>query len=147
MDTPHPVLTPRLIVQGAARAIEVYADVLGAECLERFATPKGHVVHALMSVRGAVFSIVDEDGTHSFGPTAPGSSPVLLHLAVEDPDAVAQDFVSRGGTVLIPIDDRFYGYREGRVADPFGHPWILSRKIAEIDAAALQEGIDAWADE
>lgn len=145
MTTSDPVLTPRLVVQGASRAIDVYSEVFGAECLERFATPEGKVVHAALSIRGAVFSVVDEDGTHSFAPKAPGASPVLLHLMVEDPDDVAERLVAQGGEVLIPIDDRFYGYREGRVADPFGHAWIVSRKIATPGDKKIQEGVDAWA--
>lgn len=145
MTTPVPVLTPRLIVRGAARAIEVYTEVFGAECVERFATPEGKIVHAAMSVRGAIFSIVDEDGTHSFAPERPGASPVLLHLMVDDPDAVAEALVAKGGKILIPIDDRFYGSREGRVADPFGHAWILSRKIANLDDETIQKGVDDWA--
>ncbi|MEM6997245.1 MAG: VOC family protein [Myxococcota bacterium] len=145
MTTPDPVLTPRLIVRGAARAIDVYTEALGAECVERFATPEGKIVHAAMSVRGATFSIVDEDGTHSFAPTGPGATPVLLHLMVDDPDATAERLVAAGGKILIPIDDRFYGHREGRVADPFGHAWILSRKIADLDDETIQKGVDAWA--
>lgn len=145
MTTSDPVLTPRLIVQGAARAIGVYREVFGAECLERFATPEGKVVHAALSIRGAVFSVVDDDGTHSLAPKAPGDSPVLLHLLVEDPDDVAERLLALGGEILIPIEDRFYGYREGRVADPFGHAWIVSRKIASLDDQKIQEGVDAWA--
>ncbi len=133
MTTPDPVLTPRLIVRGAARAIEVYTEVFGAQCVERFATPEGQIVHAALSIRGMIFSVVDEDGTHSFAPKGPGLSPVLLHLMVDDPDAVADALVARGGKILIAIDDRFYGFREGRVADPFGHAWIVSRKIAKLD--------------
>lgn len=145
MSAPDPVLTPRLIVRGAARAIEVYTEALGAECLERFATPEGKVVHAALSIRGAVFSVVDEDGTHSFAPQGPGATPVLLRLVVDDPDAVAERLVAEGGKILIPIEDRFYGYREGRVADPFGHAWIVSRKIAALDDATIQKGVDEWA--
>ena len=145
MSAADPVLTPRLVVRGAALAIDVYTAVFGAVCVERFATPEGKVVHAALSIRGAVFSVVDEDGTHSFAPQEPGATPVLLRLAVEDPDAVAEALVSKGGKVLIPIEDRFYGYREGRVADPFGHAWILSRKNAALDDETIQKGVDAWA--
>ena len=145
MATPDPVLTPRLVVQGAARAIEVYTDVFGAECVERFATPDGKIVHAAMSIRGAIFSLVDEDGTHSFAPERPGASPVLLHIIVDDPDGVADKLVAQGGKILIPVDDRFYGYREGRVADPFGHAWIVSRKIADLSDETIQKGVDDWA--
>lgn len=145
MTVSEPILTPRLIIRGAARAIDTYAELFGAECLERFDTPEGKVVHAALSIGGATFSVVDEDGTHSFAPERPGASPVLLRLVVDDPDAVAEAVVARGGEVLIPIEDRFYGYREGRIADPFGHPWIVTRKIAALDDATIQKGVDAWA--
>lgn len=145
MSAADPALKPRLVVRGAARAIDVYTEALGAECVERFATPEGKIVHAALSIRGTIFSIVDEDGTHSFAPEKPGASPVLLHLTVDDPDATAERLVAAGGKILIPIEDRFYGYREGRVADPFGHAWIMSRKIADLDDETIQKGINEWA--
>lgn len=145
MATPDSILTPRLIIRGAARAIEVYSEVFGAECIERFATPDDKVVHAALSIRGMIFSVTEEDGTHSFAPKSFGATPVLLHLTVDDPDAVADRLVAAGGKILIAVDDRFYGYREGRVADPFGHAWIVSRKIADLDDKTLQKGVDDWA--
>lgn len=145
MTAPDPALKPRLVIDGADRAIEVYTEVLGAECFERFATPEGKIVHAALRLGGAVFSVTEADGTHTFAPESPGATPVLLHLTVDDPDAVAKALVDRGGKILIDIEDRFYGFREGRVADPFGHAWILSRKIADLDDKTIQEGVDDWA--
>ena len=145
MTTADPMLVPRLVIEGAARAIDVYIEVLGAQCVERFATPDGQIVHAALAIGGSIFSVVDEDGTHSFAPKSPGASPVLLRLMVDNPDVVADGMVAKGGKILIPIEDRFYGYREGRVADPFGHAWILSRKIADLDNETLQKSIDDWA--
>ncbi len=141
MTAPDPILTPRLVIDGAARAIDFYEKVLGATCLERYATEDGRVVHAALSIRGAVIALTDEDGTHNVGPKHPGASPVLLHLMVDDPDATAAAMVAGGGTVLIPIGNQFYGYREGRVADPFGHAWILSRCLEKLEREEIERRV------
>lgn len=138
MTQSTPILTPRLVVQGAAAAIEMYTRVLGAECLERFAGPDGQIVHAALSVRGAIFAVVDDDGVHNLGPQPERPSSVILHLMVDDPDGVAAALVEAGGQMLIPVEDRFYGYREGRVADRFGHLWILSRKIEALEKEEIE---------
>ena len=143
MSNDTPILTPRLVVDGAAGAIDHYEQVFGARCLERYATADGRIVHAALSIRGAVISIVDADGAHNLGPTAVGGSPVMLHLTVDDPDAVADALVNAGGRIVIPIDDRYYGYREGRVADRFGHLWILSRQIERLDPAEIERRVRA----
>lgn len=139
MQQGSPILTPRLVVSGAARAIDLYQRIFDAECLERYETEDGRIVHAALSIRGAVLALTDDDGTHNQGSEYYGGSPVILHLAVEDPDAVAAALTAAGGRTLIPIDDRFYGYREGRVADPFDHVWILSRRIEELEPEEIRQ--------
>lgn len=141
MDNKDPVLTPRLVVDGAAKAIDLYQRVLGAECLERFADETGRILHAALSIRGAIFALADVDGSYNRGPQEIGGSPVLLHVMVDNPDAVAAALVSAGGEEIIPVDDRFYGYREGRVADPFGHLWIVSRKIEALTTEEIDRRV------
>nr|WP_280497187.1 VOC family protein [Nocardia farcinica] len=46
-------------------------------------------------------------------------------LTVPDPDATAAQMVRRGGELVIPVENRPYGRRQGRVRDPFGHLWVL----------------------
>jgi PhnB protein len=53
----------------------------------------------------------------------------MIHLYVEDVDKIAEQAVSAGAEVLIPIADQFYGDRSGRLADPYGHVWIISTRI------------------
>lgn len=127
-----PILTPRLVVDGADDAIALYERVFGAELLERFATPSDKVVHAALSIRGAVFAVTERDPEYNRCPKEIGDSPVMLHVMVDDPDAAAAALVEAGGELKIPVDDRFYGNREGRVADPFGHLWIVSKKIKDV---------------
>lgn len=140
MDDDSPVLTPRLIVSSSADAIAFYEEVFGANELERYTSPEGQVVHAAISIRGAIVSLADADDhwNHAAGPEA---SLVLLTLMCDDPDATAERAQEHGATILIPVADRFYGYREGRIRDPFGHLWILSRLIEKMSPADIQRAM------
>jgi uncharacterized glyoxalase superfamily protein PhnB len=63
-------------------------------------------------------------------PRSLGGTPVVLSVEVADADAVADRMVAAGGTVVFAVDDHGYGYRDGRVEDPFGHQWIVSQPLA-----------------
>ncbi len=133
-------LEPRLIIGDVDAALEFYHDVLGAERLERFADGSGRVVHAAMRIGNSVFTMAQE--VRQWGLTAPDASTgsgVLLHLTHPDPDAAAENMVASGGRVVIAIEDRPYGKREGRVLDPFGHAWILSKTIEDLTEAQTRE--------
>lgn len=134
-------VTPRLIVRDADRALAWYQEHLGAELLERYADSNldDLVVHAALRIGGSIVSFAEE--SLDWGNPSPqhlDGSPVLLHLDVDDADAVGARFTSGGAEVVIPIADRFYGKREGRMRDPFGHLWIVSQVLEELDAADIQ---------
>jgi uncharacterized glyoxalase superfamily protein PhnB len=118
------ILRPRLVVAGAARAIDYYAEVFGAVEIERYAGPDDTIVHAELAIGAARFTVKDEDSTDP-APTSAGGGPALLMLDVADVDAVAERMVAGGGTVVFPIGDSERG-RGGRLADPFGHQWMIS---------------------
>ncbi|MEM7443232.1 MAG: VOC family protein [Pseudomonadota bacterium] len=133
-------LEPRLVVSDADAALTFYSDTLGAERLERFADQSGRVVHAAMRIGKSVFTMTQEEP--AWGLNSPNNSTgasVLLHLTVPDPDTTAEKVVALGGKMVISIDDRPYGKREGRVLDPFGHAWILSRTIEDLSEEEIQE--------
>ena len=52
-----------------------------------------------------------------------------INLQVDDPDAVAERAVAEGATIVFPIADQPYGLRQGRLADPFGHHWLIGRPL------------------
>ena len=132
-------LSPRLSLQKGAEAVSFYRDVLGAVVVQNFRTPDGTLVHAGLKIGDSAFSVT-AIGAPEEAPTAS----VLMHLDVDDPDALAQEMVDRGGEIVIPIEDRFYGVREGRVRDPFGVFWILSRPTDEdLDDEEIQKRINA----
>lgn len=145
-DATPQTLTPRLVVRSAPAAIDFYIRAFGAELLERYAMPDGRVVHALLAIADARFSLTEEaPDWNTLGAEAIGGSPVILQLIVDDPDVTAARAVELGAKVIFPIQDQFYGRREGRIADPFGHLWILGRVIEDVSPEEMDRRIAAFA--
>jgi PhnB protein len=127
MTTRPATLYPRLIVAGAAEAIDFYVTAFQAEETQRHTGPDGRIVHAELTFDGVVLTLKDEEpGTADVGPAALSGSPVILTLQVPDPDAVGARMERAGATVVYPIDDHPYG-RMGRLRDPFGHVWMIAQ--------------------
>ena len=134
-----PTLTPRLVTRGADEAIAFYQRAFDAELIERYAEPDGHVVHAALALNGHVISLTEERPEWQLqAPSSLGGSPVLLNLIVDDADAVGRRMVDAGAKVVIEIDDRFYGHREGRFQDPFGHLWIITTITEQLTPEEIE---------
>jgi PhnB protein len=120
-------VTPYLSIRGAADAIEFYKRAFGATEVMRMAQPDGRVGHAELQIGDSRVMLADESPEMDFrSPKAIGGTPVMLHLYVEDSDAVVGRAVSAGAKLLRPVQDQFYGDRSGTVADPYGHVWHVS---------------------
>lgn len=142
-----PTLTPRLIVQNADEAIDFYQNALGARLVERYALPNGQVVHAALALGNSIFSLAEEKldwGNPS--PATLGGSPLLLTVQSDDPDALCRVAVAHGARVIVPIADQFYGHREGRIEDPFGHLWILSKITEDLSPAEIERRMQSFGD-
>ncbi|HEY2155818.1 MAG TPA: VOC family protein [Isosphaeraceae bacterium] len=141
-----------LIVRGAAKALEFYAEALGATEIFRAPTPDGRLMHASMMIGDSWVYLCDEfpehNADHSTGsPQALGGTPVVLHLNVPDVDASFARAVAAGATPAMPPADMFWGARYGQVVDPFGHRWSMATPLAggapsaeEIARCAVAEG-------
>jgi PhnB protein len=122
-------VTPFLAVRDAERAVEFYAAAFDAVELERLTAPSGAVV-AELAIGEARFSLATEApelGTPS--PETAGATTVRLSLHVDDPDAVQRRAVEAGAVEMFPVADQPYGLRQGRVVDPFGHHWLVGRRL------------------
>ncbi|WP_394844187.1 VOC family protein [Pendulispora brunnea] len=142
-----PRVSPHLIVRGAARAIEFYVEALGAKEIARFADPKlnGHIVHAELAIGETKFSLSEEARDwKNDAPPSLGGSPVMLTLEVADALAVGERMVRAGATVVFPIEDQFYGERQGRLVDPFGHRWIITQHIEDLSNEEIQRRVEAY---
>ncbi|MEA2662467.1 MAG: PhnB protein [Chloroflexota bacterium] len=123
-------LTPMLTVRDAAAAIEFYRRAFGAtETAPRVTAPSGQIV-AQLAIEGQRFFVVDESVPgHNLSPQTLNGTSVRLNLVVDDPDALLARAVAAGATVVFPIADQPYGMRQGRVADPYGHHWLLGKPL------------------
>jgi PhnB protein len=123
-------IAPMLSVRKGAKAVEFYKAAFGAVELFRIDSESGHVV-AQLAVDGADFWVADESPEHSnFSPETLGGGTVRMVLTVEDPDAVFARAVAAGGAVVQPVSND-YGWRLGRVVDPYGHHWEIGKPLAE----------------
>jgi PhnB protein len=150
MTTPTlPVLKPHLIVAGAARAIAFYVEALGAHEVTRFVDRKldDLIVNAELAIGDCRFTLSEESREwHKLAPSSLGGSPVLLRLQVEDADAAGARMERAGAKVVFPIADQFYGSREGRLVDPFGHLWVISQVRELLASDEIQRRIDRFHD-
>lgn len=134
----HNGVSPYLIVDGAARAIDFYTKAFGARELFRHVAPGGKVGHAEVRIGDTVVMLADvhpEADAHA--PAHYGGSPVSLHLYVEDVDKVAERAVAAGARIKRPVADQFYGDRLGSLEDPFGHTWHVSTHIEDVSPEEL----------
>ena len=125
--------TPYLCCRGAGRAIEFYEKAFGASELARMAQPDGRIGHAEIHIGEAVIMLADEFpemGVRS--PQAIGGSPVSIHVYVEDVDAIARQAVAAGAKLVRPVEDQFYGDRNCKLEDPFGHVWMISTHKEDV---------------
>src|SRR5262245_35699592 len=120
----YPPLTPYLICDGAAQAIEFYKNVFGATSNLCMDMPGGKIGHAELRIGSSVFMLADEyPEMGAKSPKTIGDTPVKMHLYVEDCDAVVAKALAAGATLTRPIEDKFYGDRSGLITDPWGHVW------------------------
>ena len=121
-------IAPMLSVRRGASAVEFYKAAFDAIEVFRVESPDGAVVSRL-SVNGAEFWVADESPEHlNFSPETLGGGSVRMVLTVPDPDAAFARATRAGAREVVPVKDD-YGWRLGRVVDPFGHHWEIGRPL------------------
>jgi uncharacterized glyoxalase superfamily protein PhnB len=127
-----PTLTPHIVCAGAAEAIDFYRRAFGAEELMRVPAEDGKLMHAAISIDGAMLMLVDENREWGIqSPLSLGGSPVTLHLSVPDADAAIAKAEAAGASVTLAAHDAFWGDRYGQVKDPFGHNWSFAHPLRD----------------
>lgn len=130
----YPQVTPSLVVDGAAAAIDFYCSVFGTSVRMRMDGPDGKVGHAELQLGDSVIMVSDAFPEMGFvGPKSIGGSPVMLNVYVPDVDAVFAQALGAGATQLREVTDQFYGDRSGQLEDPFGHRWNVATHIEDVE--------------
>lgn len=125
-----PTLAPLLSVRGGARAIEFYKQAFNAVELSRITSDDGEVV-AHFSIGVSDFWLADESPAYqNFSPESLGGSTVRMVLVVDNPDAAFDQAIAAGAASVSAVEDQSYGWRVGRVVDPFGHHWEIGKPLA-----------------
>ncbi len=121
-------IAPMLSVRNGARAIEFYKAAFGAGELFRIDAESGAVV-ARLAVGTGEFWVADESPEHlNFSPETLGGGTVRMVMVVQDPDAAFARALQAGATSVSPVKNE-YGWRLGRLADPFGHHWEIGKPL------------------
>jgi PhnB protein len=134
-------ITPHLVVEGAAEAMEFYKKAFGAEEIARMPGPDGRLMHAAMKFGDSEVFMCDPFPEYggSPGPNKLGNSPVTIHLETPNVDTSWDRAVKAGCTVAMPLDNQFWGDRYGKLVDPYGHHWSLSSRIEELTPEQMME--------
>ena len=133
IPTGYHAITPYLIIDGAARAIEFYQRAFGAKEMLRIPAPNDRIGHAEIKVGDSVIMLADEHPEmDARAPGHFGGSPVSLLLYVTDVDKQFKQALDAGATEVRPVADQFYGDRSGTLKDPFGHSWHLSTHKEDV---------------
>lgn len=140
-DGMHTV-TPHLICAGGAAAIEFYKKAFNAVEVARLPGSDGKLMHAMIRIGDSPVMLMDEfPDWGTFGPKSLKSTPVVIHLQVEDADAMVKQAAAAGGKVTLPVSEMFWGDRYGQVEDPFGHLWSIATHVRDLTPEEIQQGM------
>ena len=119
------VIVPTLSVRNGHMAIDFYKKAFGAQELMRNTSPDGDVV-AELSIGDSRFYVADESPENgNYSPETLSGTTVRLGLQASNPDGVFKQAIAAGAKEIYPVADQDYGFRLGRIADPFGHHWEI----------------------
>ena len=138
-------VTPSLVVNGAAKAVDFYKKALEAEELMRFPGPDGSIMHAEIRIGDSTIMLGDEMPEHGGrGPKSYGGTPVAFFVYRENVDAAWKRAVDAGGKEIMPLADQFWGDRAGCFEDPFGHRWWLAQHVRDMTPEEIKKSAEAF---
>ncbi|WP_319457160.1 MULTISPECIES: VOC family protein [unclassified Mycobacterium] len=141
-------LTPFLVVDGAAKAIEFYCAVFGAELIEKMDGSDGSIAHAELDFGNGRLQLSDSNSDYGLEP--PERKESVTHSIVlycHDVDEVVARAEAAGATIREPLTTFVTGDRFASIVDPFGQRWAVMTRVEEVDAAERDRRLAEWAKE
>jgi PhnB protein len=143
----HRTVTPQLIMDNAAKALDWYKKALGAEEVARAIGPDGKIMHAEIRIGDSLIMLNDEMGGAKSA-KALGGSPASLWVYVEDCDALFNRAVAAGGQVapapMGAMTDQFWGDRSGTFTDPHGYSWTIATRKEDLTEGEIKQRMDEF---
>jgi PhnB protein len=144
----HSAVTPSLIFQDAAAAIEWYKNVFGAKETMRMDGPDKKVVHAELKIGDSLIFLADENPQfNTKSPQKTNGNSIFLYLYVPDVDATIKKAQANNGKVVQAPQDMFYGDRCGHIQDPFGFDWTVATHVKNVSEVEMKKGMEKFAHE
>ncbi len=129
-------VSPYLVVDDPKAMLEFVKNAFGAEEKELLTAPDGTIAHCEVKIGDSVIMI---------GSTPPGMNPTtsMLHIYTSDCDAMFQQAIEAGATVVREVANQFYGDRSGGVADQFGNSWWIATHIEDVSEEEMNSRLAA----
>ncbi len=138
-------VTPSLVVRDANAAIAFYKQAFNAHEIFRLPAADGKVAHAEIKIGDSILMLSDEfPEWDAVAPAVGAPPPSKLMLYVENCDAIIDQAVKAGGSVVMPAADQFWGDRMGVIADPFGHRWTIATHVEEVPPEEMEKRMAAF---
>lgn len=141
-------LTPFLVIDGAAEAIDFYTAIFGAELIEKMDAPDGKIAHAEMDFGSGRLQLSDPN--EQYGLQAPARGDTVTHSMVlycPDVDDVVDRAKRAGATIREDVHTFVTGDRFASIVDPFGQRWAVMTRVEDVDAEERDRRLARWAKE
>lgn len=134
-------VTPYIIVNDAAHALDFYEKALGAKIISKMEAEK-KIVHAEFKVGNSIIMLAESSPDMHLRPQLGEYRSVSFMVYVPDIDAAAEVALGAGMKMIKEVRDQFYGDRTGTFEDPFGHIWTLATHIEELDEEEIKKRME-----
>lgn len=129
-ENDNTTFSPHLAIKNVRAGMEFYQKAFGAKELRRWSNLDGSIHVAEMEINGAMFHLHEESlNSKQLSPETTKATTSLIGLFVPDPDKIVERAARCWRSYLEPVQDFDYGYRQGVVVDPFGHQWLVQKRI------------------
>jgi PhnB protein len=128
-DNNETFFAPQLLFNNGVTDISFYTKAFGAEENFCFRNDDGSIHVAELSINGVIFHVHEANKPYFFSPGKYKGTTVKVGLFVPDVAAVMKNAIEAGATEINPVQDYEHGYRQGEIEDPFGHHWLIEKKI------------------
>ena len=124
-------VTPYLVVTGVAKLMDFAKQAFGATEVFVAKRPDGNVQHAEVKIGDSIVMM---------GEGGPGGKqfPGMLHLYVEDCDALYKRALEAGAKSIREPADQPFGDRSSGVEDAFGNQWWISTHIEDVTSEEME---------